>query len=190
MTERMSLFFTGGKMEVNNIINIISMPQNNEVQQEGFRFYMDKFLNLKNNISPIDQKQINLLELTKNILIKNFKEKNLVEFPLFMTAYQICLYIHARNNKIGINLSSNSGIHDIYDIKTEEDFIKHSYIYFEQCVPYFGKTCAFGIKSFLDVLFLHNRFIIGIGLNCYPAHGGIYDGRPYEFFSHDYNLPR
>lgn len=56
-----------------------------------------------------------------------------------------------------------------------EKFIEHSY-------KYFGKTCAFGIKTFLDTYLFHGKFVIGLGLNCYPAHSGQFKNNTYDFF--------
>lgn len=55
-----------------------------------------------------------------------------------------------------------------------------------QYVPFFGRRCVFGFRTFLKLYLKYKLFPVGHGSNCMAVHGGLVK-TPYEIFNHDFN---
>lgn len=175
-----------GAIEGRNVSMIVNQRENFDLQSTQFRVYCDNFSKLiKSHVFSSSDiwKRLNIPnpeDTISNIiciLLRRFDTNRYIEFSLYILGYLIIQsYITADNKDYGNTIyHPEKFLDEIKECLTNEEiFIHTAYERYYECAPFFGKMCAFGYKTFLDLYLRDNVFLIGMGLNCNIVHCGMF----------------
>lgn len=212
---KMPIMMIAGMTEAKLIISTI-IDRTYETQKISYDFYIQKLTDLFNNLyvdpqmfmrPPFDGSQTidDIKNYILNILETDFLTYKSVDFRLFNLSYYIWLMFDCIQKKNEGNIKSfstdpsnslkyllkNNCFKDVIQYKTVATnsiigvLPRNIFDY----VPFFGKYCAFGFKTFLELYLKYQLFPVGHGYNCITVHGSI--TIPYQVMIHDqihYNI--
>ena len=198
--DKLSLLFVGGKTEAYKIVNCVDNRNNFQLQEETFDFYLDKLYfcidDYKNAIetlgttydfTPLPSAN-KAFKIIQDFLEEDFRNTRCVDFSLFCLGYYIVENYTSQIRKNWVEADPEFlakkiiKMNTFYSLKNYKDTAK---VIFDRCVPFFGKMCVYGIKTLFDLLLVNDLYPVGFGINCFKAHGGMYDDSWYDIPYHD-----
>lgn len=171
-----------GRVEGNNISNIVNQRDNFVLQEKQFSFYYGKLQELINSHEFTLTNEWNILNIPYpadaiqfivDIILMRFNEMKYIEFPIYILGYLIILsYITTETKNYGNTLYyPEKYLKEVKDVFLSIDtFVEKAYDMYRNVAPFFGKYCAFGYKTFLDLYIHDGIFLIGMGSNCINVH--------------------
>lgn len=184
MAYKFPLNTTLGSIEGKNISTILHQKENYELQETYFRFYCNKISELLHTHEFIKKEQNtweilgipepnDAIRYVINILVCRFDLYRYIEFSIFILGYLIIQsYITADTKKYGnVIYYPEKYLESIKQVfLNKEIFVEKAYTLYSNLAPFFGKRCAFGYKTFLDLYLNDKIFLIGMGTNCVNVH--------------------
>lgn len=200
------IFFEGGKQEIQRIIQCINEPQNKVLQNATMEFYTGKLTMFiehfnreyliaeKNGTLPIFIPEANpgiMFNKISTYIMEDFNNTQIIDFSALCLGYYILEHYISQINDSWAYTDKEDILNVLIthtkggSVPSADAFRKVSKLWFSKVIPFFGKSSAYGIKTFLNTALNHELFPLGYGLMPYNIHGGMYHGIPVETVVHD-----